>query len=131
MLKTAASLSVVVPVYKAEKYLEELCFRIDQYKQIFFEAGIDLVEIILACDEPVDNSIQQARQLILKYPYIKIVELGANTGQHIATAAGILSAQGDWICTLDEDLQHPPEAMLDLLTAAVRNSFDIVYDNEP
>lgn len=63
----------------------------------------------------------------MKYPYIKIVELRANTGQHIATAAGILSARGDWICTLVEDYQHPTEAMLGLVTAALHNSLNMVY----
>jgi glycosyltransferase involved in cell wall biosynthesis len=90
-------------------------------------AGIDIAEVVLVCDEPVDNSAQLARQLAKEYPFIKVVELAANSGQHVATSAGILSSQGDWICTLDEDLQHPPEAMLELLCSLLRTSCDVAY----
>lgn len=127
MCKNASSLSVVIPLYQAEQFLEELCFRLDQYKIVCLDAGIDIVEVVLVCDEPVDGSVQLARQLANKYPYIKVVELAANSGQHVATAAGILSSQGDWICTLDEDLQHPPEKILELLFSLLRTSCDVVY----
>lgn len=127
MHKNLSSLSVVVPLYKAEYFLEELCFRLDQYKGVCLNSGIDMVEVVLVCDEPVDGSVKLARQLANKYTYIKIVELAANSGQHVATAAGILSSQGAWICTLDEDLQHPPEKILEFLATLLRTSCDVAY----
>lgn len=104
-----------------------MCVRLDLCRGSFLVAGIELVEVILICDEPVDNSALLARELTKEFTLVKVIELGSNTGQHIATAVGILSSQGDWICTLDEDLQHPPESMLELLSAVVYKSGDIIY----
>jgi undecaprenyl-phosphate 4-deoxy-4-formamido-L-arabinose transferase len=53
--------------------------------------------------------------------------MARNFGQHPATIAGILYSSGDWVVTLDEDLQHPPEKIDDLLLKVAQQSFDIVY----
>ena len=126
-MERLATLSVIVPIYKGELYLQDLCARLDLCRDSFLVAGIELVEAIFICDEPVDNSALLARQLAKEFSFVKVIELGSNTGQHIATAVGILSSQGDWICTLDEDLQYPPESILDLLSAVVHKSGDIIY----
>jgi len=55
------------------------------------------------------------------------VTLSRNFGQHPATAAGMLHCGGEWIATLDEDLQHPPERIAALLEAAVVASADLAY----
>ena len=46
-----------------------------------------------------------------------------------ATEAGILYTSGDWVVTLDEDLQHPPALIEALLIKAVTDHCDIVYAN--
>jgi len=126
-MDSVVTLSVIVPIFKGEKYLQDLCVRLDLCSHTLFRAGIELVDLIFVCDEPVDNSVLLARELANDYSFIKVIELGANSGQHIATSVGILSAQGDWICTIDEDLQHPPEIMLNLLSAILSKSGDIIY----
>src|SRR5882672_7517570 len=46
-----------------------------------------------------------------------------------ATIAGILHTSGDWVVTLDEDLQHSPARIEDLLRKAIIHRSDIVYAN--
>lgn len=61
------------------------------------------------------------------YNWIEAIHLSRNYGQHAATIAGILHTSGDWVVTLDEDLQHPPENIVDLLRAAIEEGKDIIY----
>jgi glycosyltransferase involved in cell wall biosynthesis len=60
-------------------------------------------------------------------PWVVVLHLARNFGQHPATAAGILHTSGDWVVTLDEDLQHPPSKIPDLLRKAVEDQSDVVY----
>ena len=55
------------------------------------------------------------------------LHLGRNSGQHPATMAGILRSSGDWVVTMDEDLQHSPEKFIDLLQHVSQKSLDVVY----
>jgi glycosyltransferase involved in cell wall biosynthesis len=56
-----------------------------------------------------------------------MVELSRNYGQHSATIAGILYSSGDWVVTLDEDLQHQPAQIETLLKTACAEKSDVVY----
>ncbi len=121
-------ISVVIPVYKGAMFMPELIKRIHDVKLLLETINID-VEIIFACDEPVDNSIHVIREEKRLYPdnFVQILELGFNIGQHLATSAGILSARGNWIITMDEDLQHEPERIPELLRLMCTNSCDLGY----
>ena len=55
------------------------------------------------------------------------LHLSRNFGQHPATIVGILHSSGDWVVTMDEDLQHRPEVIKLLLRKAVTGHDDIVY----
>lgn len=55
------------------------------------------------------------------------MDLSRNFGQHSATVAGILYSSGDWVVTLDEDLQHRPQAIEALLQEACSAEADLVY----
>ncbi len=57
------------------------------------------------------------------------MHLSRNFGTHAATDAGILYSSGDWVVTLDEDLQHPPAAIPAMLRKAAETRCDIVYAN--
>jgi undecaprenyl-phosphate 4-deoxy-4-formamido-L-arabinose transferase len=58
---------------------------------------------------------------------VKPVWLSRNYGQHAATLAGMASATGDWVVTLDEDGQQDPADIGSMLDHAVANSLQIVY----
>ena len=127
MERPITSISIVIPIYKSERYIQELLDRISHEKEKLILLGIDLLEVVCVCDEPIDNSISILYSLKNKYPFIKVIELSSNVGQHIATSAGIIASNSEWICTLDEDLQHSPELILNLLKIATRDSHDLIY----
>ena len=127
MEKFITSLSIVIPIYNASLYIEKLLERIDKTKNLLSDAKVNLIEVICVCDEPIDNSFEIIKNLQEKYKYLRVIELSSNTGQHLATSAGIVSSIGDWVCTLDEDLQHDPIHIIELLINSTKNSKDLVY----
>jgi len=124
-------LSVVIPVYSGADYLESLAQQIDALRSRWIEnkAPVSLSEAIFVDDAAVDDSPAILNSLSEKYPWMTILNLSRNFGQHPATEAGILYTSGDWVVTLDEDLQHPPALIETLLIKAVTDHCDIVYAN--
>ena len=123
------TISTVTPIYSGENFLNELILAIDNtrnYIQTNF-VDIQLIESIFVIDDAIDNSASLLRTLSNKHNWIKVIELSQNYGQHSATAAGILYSSGDWIFTIDEDLQHPPKLFVSILKDVISNSGDIGY----
>jgi glycosyltransferase involved in cell wall biosynthesis len=120
--------SIVVPVYAGSHSIPALIDRCQALRDGIdhLPAGV-LTELIFVCDEPIDDSESVLRSKRQGKPWIQVVSLARNCGQHLATAVGILYSSGDWILTLDEDLQHPPELLAEALTEALCQSFDILY----
>lgn len=123
------TLSTVTPVYSGAEYLRALVEQIRELRDALntSNAPLQLVEAIFADDGSIDNSADVLKCLQSEYPWVRVVTLSRNYGQHAATIAGILHASGDWIVTLDEDLQHHPQHVLRLLQTAISCSHDIVY----
>lgn len=122
------AVSIVVPVYSGATTIQALIQRCAILRQgdSSLPAGI-VRELIFACDEPIDNSESILRAAITNHPWVRIVSLSRNSGQHLATAVGMLYSSGDWILTIDEDLQHPPELLAQALIEALHSSLDLVY----
>ena len=98
-------ISVVSPVYKAERILPVLCERLDTV----LRQMTDRFEIILVCDGSPDNSWPVMQALVEKYPHLKVVNLSRNFGQHYAITAGMDLARGEWTVVMDCDLQDRHE----------------------
>jgi glycosyltransferase involved in cell wall biosynthesis len=88
---------------------------------------VQLIESVFVDDGSIDESAAVLDRLEAEHQWIHVIHLSRNFGQHPATIAGILHTSGDWVATLDEDLQHPPEHVMSLLREAVCNRCDIVY----
>ena len=118
-------ISIVIPVYQGQHFLENLIQEVLKCQEL----GKDLIkyEVIFVCDDPIDNSTDVALSLSRKYGFVRVVELSCNSGQHLATAVGIMHANGSWIATLDEDLQHSPSDISKMLRQACIERLDIVY----
>jgi glycosyltransferase involved in cell wall biosynthesis len=116
--------SVVVPVFNSEKTLEELCARVETtYKKI--NASF---EIILVNDSSTDGSWKTICQLKQKYQeQITAIHLRGNFGQHKALLCGFQFAKGEYIITMDDDLQFFPEDIELLIAKAQSTSADLVY----
>jgi len=123
------TLSTVTPVYSGQDYLRELVMALAEVRDKLQadEAPIQLVESIFVLDEGIDESATVLSELAREHDWIRILHLSRNFGQHPATMAGILHSSSDWVATLDEDLQHPPSEILNLLAKAVLQDKDVAY----
>ena len=83
-------------------------------------------ELILVEDNGGDDSWQVIASLAATYPEIRGVKLSRNFGQHAATLCGISRARGEWIVTIDDDLEQPPE-MIPALVAKGKEGYTLVY----
>jgi glycosyltransferase involved in cell wall biosynthesis len=122
-------LSTVTPVYQGAAYLRDLCAELAVLKATLRDEGgpLELLEAIFVNDAAVDDSPELLSELQAEHPWIRVVHLSRNFGQHPATIAGILHSSGDWVATLDEDLQHRPKDLLPLLAHGVSRRYDVVY----
>lgn len=121
------TVSIIIPVYSGSRFLQRLLLNISNVRNEVRKKNITIADVICVLDDPVDDSKQVLRNLINDYPFLRIVELASNVGQHQATAVGILASSSDWIVTLDEDLQHDPALIPLLLLNATDSSADLVY----
>jgi len=116
------SISVVIPVYNGSPNLNELS---DRLIQVCNDLKTDF-EIIYVDDNSPDTSWQVISSLTSQNRHIKGIRLSRNFGQHNALLCGIRAARYNVIVTMDDDLQHPPEAVPQLLEK-IEHGFDAVY----
>jgi undecaprenyl-phosphate 4-deoxy-4-formamido-L-arabinose transferase len=130
-------ISIVVPVYQGERTLEAL---IAEIAPLTVEQPTPqgqrfrVTEVVLVHDGAVDNSDRVMETLAARFGFVRLVWLSRNFGQHPATLAGMATTTGNWIVTLDEDGQHNPAAICNLLDVALSEGADLVYArpvNEP
>jgi undecaprenyl-phosphate 4-deoxy-4-formamido-L-arabinose transferase len=99
-------LSVVIPVYNEEAVLPSLFARLYPTLDAL---GISY-EIVFVNDGSKDRSVALLRQQFsLRPQHTRVVLFHANFGQHSAVMAGLAYARGEYVVTLDADLQNPPE----------------------
>lgn len=115
-------LSIVSPVYKGEKMLEELVRRVKASTE---EVTQDY-EVILVNDASPDNSWYKIKEICKTDHCVKGINLSRNFGQVYAITAGLSYATGDKIVVLDCDLQNRPEEIPRLCKKA-EEGFDIVF----
>lgn len=114
--------SVVVPVYGGSAALQELCIRLSK---VMGQAGLSY-EVILVDDRGQKEAWNVIREIAARDPNVSGLRLGRNFGQHAATICGIAHARGEWIVTMDDDLEHPPESIPAML-AACDEDHPLVY----
>jgi glycosyltransferase involved in cell wall biosynthesis len=129
-LSHKVAVSFIVPVYSGEAYLQALFEAVARERsklEADLDAPLSVVELILVDDAAIDGSANLIDRLSAEAPWVVALHLSRNFGQHAATIAGILHSSGDWVVTLDEDLQHPPNRVLELLAHATSRNADVVY----
>jgi glycosyltransferase involved in cell wall biosynthesis len=116
------TVSVVIPVYRAEQILPEL------YSQLASALAeiAPAFEIIFVEDGGGDGSWRVIAELADSDPRVRGIRMSRNYGQHNALLCGIRAARHDIIVTMDDDLQHPVSELAPML-AALRPEYDVVY----
>lgn len=119
-------LSVVVPVYRSQATLPELHRRL----VAALEPVEPSFEILLVEDCGGDHSWNVIQAIAAADSRVRGIQLSRNFGQHAATICGFSQARGEWIATLDDDLEQAPENLPELYRKALEG-FDLVYGVYP
>ncbi len=120
-MKSEPYISVVSPVYRAANIVDKLVAEIS--KEV---AKItDNFEIILVEDCGPDDSWDKIKANCLNNPKVKGVKLSRNFGQQYALNAGLDESKGQWVITMDCDLQDRPSE-IHKLYAKAQEGYDIV-----
>lgn len=116
-------LSVIVPLYNCEKYLEKAIDSVLQQN-----LSLDEYEIIIVDDGSADRGKNIAEELSKKYDNIKVFSQ-QNQGPGIARNLGIEKAKGKYLLFLDADDYLEPSTINSALSLAEREQLDILYFN--
>lgn len=123
-IKTELDVSIVVPVYNSAATLTMLLERLTAT----LRALTDRYEIILVDDGSRDDSWQVLQSLRVQYrDHLVVVQLMRNYGQHNTLMCGLGLARGEYVVTMDDDLQNPPEEIPRLLAHIKAQQLDLVY----
>jgi glycosyltransferase involved in cell wall biosynthesis len=116
--------SVVVPVFNSEASLEELLSRLTT---VMNSTGKSY-ELIFVDDGSRDHSWEIMKKLKEKNSgVLTAIRLAKNFGQHSATFCGFNFAKGNFIITIDDDLQCPPEEIPKLIKVMEETDAELVY----
>lgn len=115
------ALSIIVPAYNEEANIDALLARIAEVIPQLPSPQ----EVIIVDDGSRDATVARLLAARLKYPWLKIIELRRNFGQHAATYAGFDKAAGEIVVTLDGDLQNNP-ADIPKLLEKMKDGYDVV-----
>jgi polyisoprenyl-phosphate glycosyltransferase len=117
-------LSIVVPVYNSAVTILLLLERLTGVLATISQS----YEIILVDDGSKDDSWSVIQSLRTMYrDHLVAVQLMRNYGQHNALMCGLGLARGEYVVTMDDDLQNPPEEIPKLLTCIREQGLDLVY----
>ena len=114
--------SVVVPVYNSEGVVGSTVDRI----LAFFDATGLRHQLVLVNDGSTDGSWAVIADRARRDPRVVALDLLRNYGQHRANLAGFREATGDFVITMDDDLQNPPDQILPLIAKAMEGH-DVVF----
>jgi polyisoprenyl-phosphate glycosyltransferase len=119
---TAFTYSIVIPVYNSAPLVGET---VDRVVEVFTGAGLKH-ELILVNDGSHDRSWDVIAERARVHPQVTAINLLKNYGQHHANLAGFRESTGDFVITMDDDLQNPPEEALKLIDQAM-HGHDVVF----
>jgi glycosyltransferase involved in cell wall biosynthesis len=115
--------SVVVPCYNEFDSLPLLEGRL----RPVLDGLAETYEVVMVDDGSHDGTGESLRKMAETWPQLRPVLLARNVGHQIALTAGLDHADGDYVVTMDADLQDPPELIPVMLERAVVQGVDVVY----
>ncbi|WP_108860638.1 glycosyltransferase family 2 protein [Ruegeria sp. Alg231-54] len=103
-MTTSPYLSIVIPAYREADGIAQAIEAIRQHAE-----PLGAIEYIIVDDGSPDETWREIQRLSARIPGVTGVQLSRNFGKEAAIAAGLKTARGAAVITIDADLQHPPE----------------------
>lgn len=114
--------SILIPVYNSEQIIPDTVGQIVKAMR-----GQKLnFEILTVNDCSPDQSWERQVELAKQYPEVIAIKLLKNYGQHSAVLCAMAHAKGDFMITMDDDLQNPPSEIIKLIDK-VHEGYDLVF----
>ncbi len=115
-------LSLIIPCYNEQENIPTLLQRV--------EAALSKIgkpfEVIAIDDGSTDSTPAVLAEAMAKLPWLRVIRMAKNGGQSAAFEAGFEAARGDFIATIDADLQNDPEEIPRLLAMLEEHKVDLV-----
>jgi glycosyltransferase involved in cell wall biosynthesis len=116
------ALSFVVPVYRGARTIGAV---VDAIAQLRIDGG---VEVVLVNDGSPDDSGAVCRALTRRTDIpVTLVDLAKNAGEHNAVITGLRHARGEYVVTIDDDLQNPIDEARRVYEHTRAGNWDVVY----
>jgi undecaprenyl-phosphate 4-deoxy-4-formamido-L-arabinose transferase len=115
------TLSIVTPMYNEAANVRQFCERLFATLNTLPEDW----EVVCVNDGSSDRTLDLLLEEQSRQEGMTVVSLARNFGQHAAVMAGFTHSRGDWVITLDADLQNPPEE-IPKIVEAFRRGHDLV-----
>ena len=119
----SAIISIVIPSYNEEKNVVPLYKRL---KDVATSLVNYEIEYIFVDDGSHDKTLQEIKELTHEVNNIYFIQLSRNFGHQNALKAGLDHARGDCVISMDADMQHPPEIILELIKKW-EEGYEVVY----
>jgi polyisoprenyl-phosphate glycosyltransferase len=113
-----ALVSIIIPVHNEQENIRLVCDEIATYITVEYE-------ILFVDDGSRDNTFLEIQQQSTVNERIRCISLSRNFGHQNALMAGMQHVSGEYIVTMDGDLQHPP-ALIPRMLEQLNNGYDLV-----
>jgi glycosyltransferase involved in cell wall biosynthesis len=121
-------LSFIIPVFHGEHTVQPL---FNAILKACNDANYEF-EVIFIWDFGPDKSWESILKIKTEFPsQVIAIRLSRNFGQHNAIICGFAHAKGDFMITMDEDLQHNPDDIKLLFQRQLEKDYDVVYGYHP
>lgn len=117
-------LSIIIPLYKGEKFIEKLVIELELLAS--YLKDIVKLEIIFVDDGSPDETFEAVKRISTNYFKFQAIRLSRNFKSYIAILAGINECNGDYITILPQDLQESTDVTVSLLSE-IQKGYDVVW----
>jgi dolichol-phosphate mannosyltransferase len=118
-------ISIVAPVFNESESISRFC---ESVRGVMDSMSLTY-EVIFIDDGSTDGSFYELSNI--KWPEMRILRFLKNSGHQSALDAGYRESTGEYVVTLDSDMQHPPELIPKLYGVAISQKVDVVYASRP
>jgi len=118
----APTFSIVIPVYNEDESLEELLASVERAMAVFNET----YEVVFVDDGSTDGTFEKLKSLSQTHDRVRIFSFRRNLGKSPALLCGFHKAIGQYILTMDADLQDDPSNLPRMYDQLISERADIV-----